>query len=245
MEFLWLGKFQSKTPNWIHPARELGEYELMIVDDGVLHIADHEQEYTVSKNEYLIMAPTKLQHGTKASSCSFHWLHFRSSSPLSCPTKGTVANPERILSLLNLMLQCEQAEHTAVTTALLQALIQELAYENHSVAVPPHRPLRERIDEYLKYHQSTPHMVRTLATYFGYHEKYFSTLFFQENGMHLKQYLMEQTMEKGKALLLNTKLPIQEISAACGFADPHNFSRAFRNMYHMSPSKLRLTFSQK
>ena len=30
----------------------------------------------------------------------------------------------------------------------------------------------------------------------------------------------------GKALLLNTDLPIHEIAAACGFRDAHNFSRA-------------------
>ena len=43
MRFLWLGKFQSDAPDWTHPARELGEYELMIVDHGTLYIADHSQ----------------------------------------------------------------------------------------------------------------------------------------------------------------------------------------------------------
>ena len=57
MRFLWLGKFQSDAPDWTHPARELGEYELMIVDHGTLYIADHSQTHTVHKGEYLIMPP--------------------------------------------------------------------------------------------------------------------------------------------------------------------------------------------
>ena len=52
MRFLWLGKFQSDAPDWTHPARELGEYELMIVDHGTLYIADHSQTHTVHKGEY-------------------------------------------------------------------------------------------------------------------------------------------------------------------------------------------------
>lgn len=82
MRFLWLGKFQSDAPDWTHPARELGEYELMIVDHGTLYIADHSQTHTVHKGEYLIMPPTTLQHGTKPSSCGFHWLHFETSDPI-------------------------------------------------------------------------------------------------------------------------------------------------------------------
>lgn len=245
MRFLWLGKFQSDAPDWTHPARELGEYELMIVDHGTLYIADHSQTHTVHKGEYLIMPPTTLQHGTKPSSCGFHWLHFETSDPIPCPLTGTVTNTELILAMLNTMLQLEQHQHSSATTYLLQALLEELGYENNTITTPPHRPLRERIDEYLKYRQNTPHMVRTLADYFGYHEKYFSTLFYKENGIQLKHYLMEQTMEKGKALLLNTDLPIHEIAAACGFRDAHNFSRAIRTAYHMTPTKLRQTFSQK
>ncbi|MDD6036915.1 MAG: helix-turn-helix transcriptional regulator [Lachnospiraceae bacterium] len=72
----WCGKFTSPNKDWIHMARSRDDYELMIVTDGILYIADHEHEYAVKKGEYLLMAPTPYQHGTKSGDCEFYWLHF-------------------------------------------------------------------------------------------------------------------------------------------------------------------------
>ena len=92
MRFLWLGKFQSDAPDWTHPARELGEYELMIVDHGTLYIADHSQTHTVHKGEYLIMPPTTLQHGTKPSSCGFHISKLLILFPAHLPEPSLIRN---------------------------------------------------------------------------------------------------------------------------------------------------------
>ena len=243
--FLYLGKFQSDTDNWMHIHRVLGEYELMIVDSGTLYIADEHTSYTIGKNEYLIMPPTKEQYGTKPSACSFHWLHFQTDEELPCPKKGVIKDWNAILSLLNLMLEKEYKNHSLVTQSLFRSLLAELYYENSAVAKLTPKPLRERIDEYIRFDHESILLVRNIAKALGYHEKYLSRIFYQENHCTLKHYLMEKNMEKGKSLLLNTRLPIYEIATRCGFCDPHNFSRAFRQMYHISPSAMRRTFEQK
>lgn len=244
MRFIWIGKFHTDSEEWIHISRELGEYELIIVDSGCLYIGDERKEYCVSKNQYLIMSPTKHQHGTKPSACGFHWIHFTCEQPLTCPANGSVKNWDIIHSILNTMLQSEFQNHNKVSQELLHALLQELAYENTPGSVT-RRLLKDKIDDYLKYNQDSNVKIKTLAKSFGYHEKYLSALFYQENHEHLKHYLMQKNMEKGKNLLLNTRCSISEISLLCGFSDAHNFSRSFRKIYRMSPTQLRRTFEQK
>lgn len=127
---------------------------------------------------------------------------------------------------------------------LHRGLLQELAYENAPDEATKKRPIKERVDEYLKYDQNGTHKVKELAHSFGYHEKYLSQLFFCETGVHLKKYLTDHIMERGKELLLSTNLPITEIAFQCGFTEPHNFSRSIRKTYGMSPSQLRQNFRQ-
>lgn len=70
------GKFESPTPEWMHMTRYLADFELFVVTEGTLYIADHRDKYVINKGEAFIMAPTHMQHGYKSSDCSFYWLHF-------------------------------------------------------------------------------------------------------------------------------------------------------------------------
>lgn len=64
VSYKYNGLFESSSPDWIHMSRTLKEYQLIIVTEGTLHIADSEKDYTVNQNEYLIMKPGH-QYGTK------------------------------------------------------------------------------------------------------------------------------------------------------------------------------------
>lgn len=53
VSYKYNGLFESSSPDWIHMSRTLKEYQLIIVTEGTLHIADSEKDYTVNQNEYL------------------------------------------------------------------------------------------------------------------------------------------------------------------------------------------------
>ena len=55
----WAGKFRSPNDEWMHLTRRLTDFELMVVTDGILHIADGSTEYAVQTGEYLLMAPSR------------------------------------------------------------------------------------------------------------------------------------------------------------------------------------------
>ncbi|MCL2600105.1 MAG: AraC family transcriptional regulator [Treponema sp.] len=70
---------------------------------------------------------------------------------------------------------------------------------------------------------------------------YFSTIFKDEMGENLSDYLNRLRVEKATAMLRETDLRISEISAACGFEDQSWFSKIFKNHTGISPCKYRKT----
>lgn len=53
------------------------------------------------------------------------------------------------------------------------------------------------------------------------------------------QFLRHLRMNRAVDLLLNHNLMVKETAAELGFSDPHNFTRAFRKAFGVSPARLR------
>ena len=68
---------------------------------------------------------------------------------------------------------------------------------------------------------------------------YFSTIFKNEMGENLSNYLNRIRIEKATAMLRETDFPIGEISATCGFEDQSWFSKIFKIYTGVSPCRYR------
>ncbi len=243
INFLWIGKFETENEKWIHSARKLNEYELMIVDRGCLYIGDENHDYEVNENEYLIMQPCDNQHGTRNCACGFHWLHFQTDEELPCATSGIIQQWEMIIEIIKAIYMCEKSGHVRTASSMLEALLNELAYEINSNQVSDN--LKKKIDSYIKWNQESVISVKSLSHEFGYHEKYLSRKFHQETGQTLKRYLMNKNLEKARNLLLNTEYSVEQIGMMCGYSDAHNFTRMIRIELGMPPSEFRNRFHQR
>ncbi len=63
--------------------------------------------------------------------------------------------------------------------------------------------------------------------------------FKREFGMTIMQYVTQQRMELAEQMLLAEDLSINEIATACGFMDIEYFSRTFKTVHGVSPSRWR------
>lgn len=81
--------------------------------------------------------------------------------------------------------------------------------------------------------------VDSIAGYLHLNRSYLSSLFKQETGLSIKQYLSYYRIEAAKKKLLNTDDSISQISFQCGFQDPLYFSRIFREWVGLTPSEFR------
>lgn len=87
--------------------------------------------------------------------------------------------------------------------------------------------------------------VNDAVEYVGFSRSYFSTLFRQQMGMSLQEYLMKCRIQGSKDLLEKTELSVQEIARRAGYDNPMNFSRAFKGSCGVSPMNYRELARQK
>lgn len=72
-----------------------------------------------------------------------------------------------------------------------------------------------------------------------YSQRHFIRLFSAAYGMSPQRYLLDVRLRHAGAILRDSRLPVTEIAASCGFGDPNYFSRVFRKYTGVSPSEFR------
>jgi AraC family transcriptional regulator len=68
---------------------------------------------------------------------------------------------------------------------------------------------------------------------------HFSRMFKLSTGFSPHQYVMRQRIERAKALLTNTDLPVSVVAREVGFASPSHFAQQFRRLVGVSPRSFR------
>jgi AraC-like DNA-binding protein len=73
----------------------------------------------------------------------------------------------------------------------------------------------------------------------GLSAPYFSTVFKEEMGENLSNYLNRLRVDRAAKLLIETDLSLSEIAGSCGFEDQSWFSKIFKSYTGLSPGKYR------
>jgi AraC family transcriptional regulator len=80
--------------------------------------------------------------------------------------------------------------------------------------------------------------VPVVAAACGLSEYYFYRLFKSVYGQSPMQFVIRKRLSYAHGLMKQHRLSVTEAATACGFADIHSFSKAFRKQYGSSPTKL-------
>ena len=249
VDMLWFGEFISPQKDWKHLTRRLFEYEMMIVTEGELYIADDDREYHVKDGEYLIMSPTRVQRGTRVCRCRFFWMHFRCDAlpaSVSLPPHAAYRDRENIFSLAHMLLRSEAEHPRSVRSRYLATqLLLELAegHGKNAEDTSRRKQIIRSVKEFVTFHRFSEIRVRDIARELGYHEKYLSTVFHEVEGITLKKFLTETRLAEAKRLLLETDYTVTEVAYYLNFPSPHNFSRFFKQETGLTASEFRSTSS--
>jgi len=81
--------------------------------------------------------------------------------------------------------------------------------------------------------------LREIAGVSGLSAPYFSTIFKEEMGENLSNFINRLRVEKAATVLINSNMPISEISKNCGFEDQSWFSKIFKGYTGLTPGKYR------
>lgn len=77
------------------------------------------------------------------------------------------------------------------------------------------------------------------ANYMYLSYPYFCKMFKKRMGITFMEYLNKVRMVEAKKMLMNTNLSIRDIALGTGYKDQNYFSRLFRNMFDITPSRYR------
>lgn len=93
--------------------------------------------------------------------------------------------------------------------------------------------------KYINNHLHDKITLSDLATYSGRSESYLSTIFKEQMGIGLNEYILREKLEAARKALLYTEQPIAAIAAQFNFCTHSNFSLHFRRIYGSTPADYR------
>jgi AraC family transcriptional regulator len=157
-----------------------------------------------------------------------------------------------VLSSLGRQLADEIAEERPGQSRMLDALLQQLAVHllrehvrvrrsptiERSRVGPVDRRLRRAV-ELMHAHADAELSLDDLADAAALSPSHFAHLFKDLVGLTPHAYLTNLRLERARALLIETELPVTEIAARVGFRSPSHFATAFRAVTGVSPRAFR------
>ena len=93
--------------------------------------------------------------------------------------------------------------------------------------------------EYMQANYSKPIHIQEVADYVNINRGYLYSLFKEELNMSPQEYLRNVRLTRASEQLNITDLPVETIAAANGYPDPAVFTKAFKKMHGLSPTKYR------
>ena len=114
---------------------------------------------------------------------------------------------------------------------------------NKSVSQKHLLKLKEILNYIDKNYKEAPSL-NDMASHFGYTPQYFSAFFNKQMNQNYLTYLDTLRINKNFHLLHNSDITLEDIASLSGFNDYRSYIRAFKNLYHMTPSEFRKNKNQ-
>jgi AraC-like DNA-binding protein/ligand-binding sensor protein len=133
----------------------------------------------------------------------------------------------------------EECSGIGEITDILSQITEQMSGKIFSYQGVRHFTALRKAERYIWKNYTKKISLREIAGASGLSAPYFSTIFKEEMGENLSNYLNRLRVEKAAAMLITTNLPISGIASACGFEDQSWFSKIFKNNTGFTPGKYR------
>jgi len=124
-------------------------------------------------------------------------------------------------------------------TGILCAITEKMSEKIFSFHGVRHFSALRKAERFIWMHYTKKLSLKEIAEASGLSAPYFSTVFKEEMGENLSNYLNRLRVEKAAAMLIATDLSISKIAESCGFEDQSWFSKIFKNNTGFTPGKYR------
>jgi YesN/AraC family two-component response regulator len=133
----------------------------------------------------------------------------------------------------------QETKNIGELTAVLNTIVERTAGQIFSFQGIRHASVLRRAERYIWENYTRKLSLQEIASASGLSAPYFSTVFKEEMGENLSNYLNRLRVEKAASMLIETDLSLGEISENCGFEDQSWFSKIFKYYAGIIPGKFR------
>lgn len=81
--------------------------------------------------------------------------------------------------------------------------------------------------------------ITDISQHFHYSRDHINRIFKEKEGISINKYIINYRLERAKKLLLETDMPINDVSKAVGYNSTSYFTSSFRNLFGITPSDIR------
>jgi len=133
----------------------------------------------------------------------------------------------------------EESSSIEEITNILTSITERMSEKIFSFHGIRHFSALRKAERYIWTHYTRKLSLREIAKASGLSAPYLSTIFKEEMGENLSNYLNRLRIEKAATMLITTNMSISEIAKTCGFEDQSWFSKIFKNNTNLTPGKYR------
>lgn len=152
---------------------------------------------------------------------------------------------DQVKDIIDQMLLSQNFDYS--TEFKLQGLLYQLfslIAENRPITkqnkIPNENEYVRKAIDFIQIHYHQPIQVLDIANFVSINRSYLSTIFKQEIGLSINQYLTKFRITRAAELLTLTDLSVEQISESCGYRDSLVFSKAFKRKKHLTPTQYRI-----
>lgn len=242
------GNFVADAPISTKSLGRLDYYFLYIID-GSLKISANEQKSVLRAGDFLIVppgTPYSYERGDN-STLRYFWVHYTGSDADNLPSRyklklypeynTTSDTSDVIASMRRFVDACASEEEFKEyeLAILFERILLRLARKS---SAGNSLPLKKSISHINAFY-NTEIKIPALARMEGLSTSRYNAIFKKAIGISPCEYIIKTRLTFAQELLINTDLPIKEISVLVGYSDPHFFSRIFRSKVGVSPIEYR------
>ncbi|WP_438444968.1 helix-turn-helix domain-containing protein [Gorillibacterium sp. sgz5001074] len=244
-----------------HPSRRnLGVFDLIVVEQGMLHLGEEASRWEVGPGQVLLLLPDRYHYSVQpcTEETRFYWLHFQSGqgreaaiSPLQpysirLPQYGTLPSPgqtcKRFSKLVSLA-EVRRSEAFWQEQSLFLEFLRELDEAGSQREGSRALAVAEQTEAYIKLNYRIGLNNSRLSQDLHFHPNYLIRCMKEVYGMSPMEYLMQVRLEQAKLLLIKTDWSVTRISEEVGFEYAPYFTRCFTARNQVSPLQFRKQYT--
>jgi AraC-like DNA-binding protein len=235
-----------------HADRVLPVHELIVVQSGVLPIAEDDRRFAVPRDGWVLLQAGRRHcgDGNLDRHTWFFWLCFGAgpaaddgteSAALQERRTGSVARPDRVRALFEHLLEDQQAEilTPAAARGHLQLVLAEIVLERAATTDPAVANLPAvRAAAFIADHLTEPDLsTARIADALAFNADYIGRAFRDAFGETLTEHIHRLRIDRARMLFRSTDRSVERIGAEVGFGDGRYFRRVFKRRVGLTPGQ--------